>query len=221
MSSSNNRLKLVQMAVAQAGRGAEIYSHAKDLLNVMLRSWAFEKKYPNLRKVGDAITLSTGSSTAALPSDFGYGMDNLLFGTDQISLDEKDFDEFIKLGGIPTASQNNARPSYYTVDKNAGLFRFNQKADKDYTFIPIYFHIPADIALNSDGDASTVWFDDDDTIIQGLVEYIYQFADDPREFTQHQKQDKKKAEFRRGTTPINGGSTGIRLASSWFRQRRP
>jgi hypothetical protein len=221
MASEKTRLAIVQLAVAQAGRGPELYDHAKELLNLRLRSWAFESKYNQLRKIGTQITLSAGQITATLPTDFGFGMENLLFGAEALPMEELELDEFIARGGFPHASATNGRPTFYTLDKNAGVIRFNTTADQDYPMTPIYYYAPDSISLQSSGDVQKVWFDDEYTLIQALIEDIYQFVSDDREMFQGQKTEAKKAEFKRGTKAMSGGTPTIRLSGSWFKGRRP
>lgn len=217
MSSSYTRLEIVQLAVAQGGRGSELYEHAKNCLNLLLRSWAFSSKYEQLKKVGDSISLATGTSTVDLPEDFGFGMDNLLLGDERQALPEVDMDEFVRLGGFPKVGASTARPRFYMIDKNAGVIRFNCSAKADYDIIPIYYSVPANLPTTSTGDDDNVWFDDDHTLIQALVELIFQFNGDVREFNQSARAQALKGEFNRGTKSMSGGVSTLKLSSRHFK----
>jgi hypothetical protein len=208
MASSKTKLELVELACMQAGRGAELHGHAKDLLDLMLKSWALKAKYPTLRKIGSEVTLAAGTCTVALPTDLGAGSENMLFSDSGKPMDEKAPDEFLSSGLFPIAGRTG-RPCFYMLDKEASLIRFNTYADQNYTLIPIYFKIPP--ALIADTD--TVWHEDDEGIVQGLVELIYQYKEDPRELAQGQKVDNKLANYRRGTVPTGGGTSRMRLSS--------
>lgn len=209
------RLEIVQKSLWLAGRDVSLSSSAKDWLNDLLRNWALEYKYPSLRKVGSTLTLAAGSSTVALPTDYGAGMDNLLFGDEKTPLFEKTGDEFVDLGGFPASTAGNTRPVFYMIDKQASIFRFNSQADKAYSFIPIYFSAPAAIT----NDNAFPWFEDDKVLIQGLIGEIYQYTEDPREENQFMKVERLKASFRRGIISSTGGPKKIRLVSNTFRPR--
>jgi hypothetical protein len=187
------------MAVAQAGRGAELHAHAKQLLNILLRSMAIKAKYPALRKVGVEATLAAGSSTVILPSDFGAGSEYLMLGSEKNPINEKSLADFTSLGGFKAPS---GRPTFYMIDEEAGLIRFNTTADQAYPVIPVYFKVPEPIPLTSDGDLMRPWFNDDDTLIEALIEKIYQFKQDEREGFQGNKVRNAIGEVRRGQ--ING-----------------
>lgn len=219
MSSTGTRLEIVQRAVKLAGRGAELHQLAKELLNDLCKSWSLEYKHPDLKKVGTAITLSAGSSTAALPDDLGAGMESLLFGSENIPLDEKTMDEFVDLGGFPQSSSATGRPSFYSVDKEAGLFRFNRSADSGYSFTPIYYKVAPTIPYSSAGDNTKIWIDDDKLAIQGLIELLYQYLGDVREESQGIRVERMKASWRRGSVPMGGGGSRIKLASDKFKRR--
>ncbi len=214
MSTSTNRLSIVQRALKQAGRGVEIRAHVNELLNVMLRSWAIESKYPQLRKIGAALTLNAGANTVSLPSDFGFGMDNLMFGDERRPLIEQDADAFMLGGGIEDINATAARPTGYMIDKQADQIRFNRTAEKAYSMIPVYFFLPAGLT----SDTEFPWYDDDMIVEQGLVAMIYQYTEDEREISQFQKVVSLKKEFRRGIIPLMGGSTKMRLAKSTFKR---
>lgn len=215
MASSATRIEIVMRATKLAGRGAEIYPLAKEFLNDILRSWAMESKFPLLRKVGSEITLS--GVTAPLPSDFGAGMDNLLFGVERKPLEEYDFEDFVRSNGFQPIGSGSGRPSFYTIDQNENVFRFNRVPDQSYPFIPIYFRVPDDIPLDQTGDNQTVWFSDNNAIIEAVVEKIYQYKEDPREFTQAQKVDALKGRFKRGVGGIGGGSQRLQLSRKAFK----
>lgn len=219
MASAATRYDIVIRALKLAGRGVELRSLAEQLLNDMLRQWSREHKYPELKVVGSATPLAQGSQTAPLPTDFGAGMDNLVFGPEGSPLDEVDMDEFIQRGGMSVQSGTTGRPIFYTIDKNAKLFRFNSPADQAYTFVPIYFKIADTIPQTPTGDATQVFHDNDSLVIQGLIEMIYQYTVDDREFTQHQKVESMRAADRRGAGAMTGGPNRIKLSSK-FRNNR-
>ena len=220
MSSASTRIEIVQRAVKQAGRSAELHAHAKELLNDLLRYCAITKRYKTLRKVGSSLTLSSGSSTAPLPSDFGSATENLLFGTEKLSLTEFEMDDFIERGGFPQDSTTNSRPSFYMTDTEAGVWRFNTSADQAYSFIPVYYKLPANLSVDQSADQEKIWYENDEAIIEGLIWKIYGYTDDAREFTQEQRWERLDAEYRRGTLPIQGGAARLRLSSATFRPRR-
>lgn len=218
MASKSTRYQLVMRALTLAGRDARLRSEAEQWLNDLLRAWAFEYKYPSLRRTGSVVTLPAGSTTAALPADLGAGMDNLLIGNDKIPLYEYSMDEFVSNNGFPgVLNPAQGLPSKYAVDENAGLFRFNSTADQNYDLIPIYYASPDPIPQTPAGDAMAVWMDDDQLVVQGLIEIIYQYTGDQREIVQGQKVDKLKNQYRRGAVPMGGGSTRIMLARTRFK----
>ena len=196
-----------------SGRGVELTSITNDLLNDLLRDLAYEHKWPELRKVGATETLA--GITHPLPSDFGNGMDNLLFGDEKVPLKEYDADDFVFQRGFPEASQGNSRPDRYMVDLDANVFRFNHTPDKTYSFVPIYYKTPA--AITNDND--NPWFTNDRVLIQLLMAEIMTYTDDERQFTQEQKARGLLAEFKRGVTARTGGSKTVSLARGTFRQR--
>lgn len=216
MAATSTRIEIVQKALKLAGRSAELNQLGRELLNDLLKSIALKAKYPALRKVGAEQSLPAGSSTVALPSDFGAGSDHLVFGTERSSMYEKTPDEFFDAGGL-RASSTTGRPTIYMIDKEAGLFRFNATADQAYGFIPVYFKLPAAIPLDASGDSQKPWFDDDLTLTQGLIELIYQYTGDAREFQQGTKFKQDLAEVRRGIVPMGGGTSRITLSKSRFR----
>jgi hypothetical protein len=218
MSSTSTRYELVIRALQLAGRGVELRSSVEQWLNDILKSWALEYKWPALRKVGSSQTLSAGTSTVSLPSDMGSGMESLTFGDEKVPLDEYSMDEFVIRGGFPSSGASSGRPSFYTVDREAGLFRFNVAADQNYSFTPIYFKVPDAIAQTSSGDNQTVWVDDDNLVVQGLIQMIYQYTGDQREFAQEQKVNAMKATLKRGLVPMSGGPARMQLSRVRFKR---
>lgn len=218
MSSKSTRSKIVDRALKLAGRGNELKSLANELLNDVLRDWALEYKYPSLRKVGSTVTLAAQSTTVSLPSDYGAGMDQLLIGDDKRPLDEMTMDDFTNKGGFPSASAGTGMPTLYYVDREAGLIRFNNSADQAYVVTPIYYKVPDPIDTSAAGDNVLPWFDNDGVLIQGLIQLIYQYKGDEREFLQEQRVERMKASTRRGLIPIAGGSNRVGLARSRFRK---
>lgn len=217
MPSRSTRLEIVTRALSLAGRDVRLRTEAEQWLNDMLRDWAFEYKYPCLRKIGSASTLASGQSRAALPADFGAGTDNLLFGSEKVPIYERDMDEFVQARGFQGDNPTSGRPTAYAVDHVAQEFVFNATADKDYPFIPIYYRCPDAIAQTSEGDSENVWMPNDALVVQGLIEVIYQYTGDQREQPQYQKVQALKANYRRGVMPMGGGSSRIKLARTRFK----
>lgn len=216
MSSTSNRGQIVLRALGLAGRGVEIRDSANEWLDDLLQYWAQTYRFPSLRKIGDAITLSAGTSSVALPSDFGAGMAKLglLFGTEKVPLSEKTDEEFITLNGFQAPT---GRPIFYMVDKNGGKFVFNTTADKDYTFIPIYFRLPSRIQNGLDGDTEKLWLDSDHLAVQGLIHQIYIFTGDDRELAQERVVEKILAKVLRSSMQLGGGSARLGLSPERFR----
>lgn len=184
----------------------------------MLRKWSLEYKYPVLRKLGDVQTLSAGSSSLALPLDYGAGIDSLLLGTERSPLYERSPDEFVQFNGM---SGSNGRPQFYMVDQEAGLIRFNLVSDDSYSVQMIYYKAPADIAVSdSTGDSQNVWMPDDELVIQGLIQMIYQYANDEREGAQGEIVKALKGDYRRGCVPMGGGVNKILLSPRAFKRNR-
>jgi hypothetical protein len=219
MPSSLTRQVLVETAAKQAGRSAEIYAHSKLLLNNLLRANALQRRYRVLKKVGTAITLPQGSDTAVLPEDFGAAFESLNPENSRNPLIEFEMDDFIERGGMFRSGSSTGEPLFYTVDREASLIRFNCPANKNFSYIPVYYKLPAPYALDSSADNTKVWYEDDLTLIEGLMAYIFQYTDDQRHIEQLQKFDVLDSKYRAGTQPIQGGSSKIRLASSTFRTR--
>lgn len=213
--SRSTKLALVQRALKQAGRGQELQAHAKELFDDMLDNWAREFKYPRLRKVGSSLSLTGGSSTVSLPSDYGAGMDNLLFSDSKIPLQEVDGDDFIYSGGFEEDIVSRSVPDRYYVDEQAGLIRLNAAPSSAQSLIPIYFSLPVPV-----GDNDTVWYPDDKILVEGLVAEIYQFNGDERENDQFIKVEALKNKNLRGLIPLAGGSTRIKMARTRFRPVR-
>lgn len=221
MASSSTRAQIVQLALAKAGRGTELTSISNQLLNTLLRHWAITYRFPNLRKVGAQQTLNQGLTTAALPSDFGAGMEKegMIFGTDAIPLSEKNSEEFSFIGGWPPSTAGSSRPIYYMIDRNAGLFRFNYTADQNYPFTPIYYSCPSDLPTDATGDNLHPWLDSDKLIIEGLVAEIYSYKEDEREFAQEKRVDRLMEQYRKGMVP-SGGNQRIMPSPERFKTVR-
>jgi hypothetical protein len=225
MSSSSTRAQLVTRALSLAGRGVELQSEANDWLNDMLRDWALDFKFPSLRKVGVSLTLSAGNSTLDLPSDFGAGMEKqgLLLGDEATPLGEKDFQEFTTLGGFPSSSAGSGRPVFYMVDKNAKKFIFNCVADRAYAVKATYYACPDRIPNTAAGDLQSVWPDNDNIVVQGLIERIYQFTNDAREAGQANKvyhpQSGMFTVWKRQLATM-GGTSRVQLSPERFKRVR-
>jgi hypothetical protein len=220
-SSSLTRLETVTTALALAGRDVGIRSLAESLLNMVLKHMALEYKYPVLRKVGDVQTLASGSSTTDLPSDWGAGGDNLLFGDDRLPIWELSMDDFVAAGGFPGTNVSTGRPSRYIADQNANQFRFNSTADQNYSFIPVYYSCPAAIPSGDIAyDSQKLWMPNDDINVQGLVWKIFQYTGDVREAQQFQLWERLKAQYRQGSVPLGGGSNRVGLSRQTFKTRK-
>lgn len=213
--SASTKLAIITRALALAGRNMELKEITTQLLDDLLRDWAQSKKFPQLNKTGATVFLGAGATTVPLPTDYGAGMDNLLFSDDKIPLEEFDADDFVHRRGFPRILDGNGRPTLYTVDEESGIFRFNRTSDKVYQVIPIYFKIPPNV-----GDAETVWYKNDRVLIKSLVGEIMEFTGDERELVQQQKALALKANFERGDLSKTGGSKTITLSRQVFRPRR-
>lgn len=225
MPSSANRYQIVTRALNLSGRGNELRAQANDWLNEMLRDWALDFQYPQLRVVGVAGTLPTGSSTATLPTDFGisFAKQGILFGVEKIPLDEKEYEEFVSLWGFPGSTTSPGRPRFYMVDRNGGNIVFNSVADQSYPFLMTYYKVPADIPTDATGDGQQVWVSSDNVVTQGLIERIYQFTLDEREQTQHQKvyhpEEGLLSKWQRQVAKM-GGQNRLQLSPARFRTVR-
>lgn len=220
MPSASTRIEIVQRAVKQAGRSAEIYAHAKELLNDLLRGCAYNNRYKILKKVGAQLVLPAGSDTLALPVDFGAATDSLIFDDTALPLIEFELDDFVERGGFQRVGVSSNRPSFFMTDTNARLWRFGSVADKNYTFTPVYFVVPENIPVEQSSDQEKVWYENDEAIINGLIWKIFGYTDDVREQAQKAVWEQKDAEYRRGTSPIQAGSTKLRLSRASFPLRR-
>lgn len=220
MPSKSTRYQIIVRALTLAGRDIRLRDQCAEWLNDMLRAWAFEYKYPTLRKIGTPITLSIGSCEANLPDDFGAGSDNVLFGDSRIPIYEKSVDEFVADGGFVQVNQGSGTPSFYMVDREAAKFRFNQIANKDYQFIPVYYKNPDPIPVDSASDTEKVWMENDKLVVEGLIECIYQYTGDVRELAQAQKVIALRDAYRRGVVPVGGGVNKITLSRTAFKRRR-
>lgn len=221
MASSKTRSQIVEEALTRAGRDVSLRELGNTMLNGMLRKWALEYKYPVLRKLGSVQTLSAGSSSLALPSDLGAGVDSLLLGTERFPLYERSSDEFIQSQGYPdTSNPSVGKPVFYMVDQEAELARFNTSADQAYPVQFVYFKAPADLSLDSTDDALKVWCPDDELVIQGLIQLIYQYNNDEREGPQYQLVQALKGQYRAGSVPMGGGINKILLSPRTFPRRR-
>ena len=204
---NSTRLQIVLKSLQLAGRGVELREICEDLLNDMLRSWALEFKYPQLSKQGTPTTLNAGSRYITLFSDYGAGMDNLVFDTSPMV--ELDRDTFVQYDGFRDAV---GRPQFYMVDEESQRLVFGRVADKNYTVLPFYYKIPAALTL----DTEKPWFKDDKTIVQGLIAEIYQYTEDPRENAQFQKVEFMMKKIRGGIVAMGGGPKKIPLSSTTF-----
>lgn len=216
MPSALSRIEIVQAAVMQAGRSAELYSHAKVLLNAILRDQALKNRYRQLRKNFDgSAVLSTGQNSLVI-GDLGAGIETLSFAGSTAILSEYDPDDFAGRAGTYTASQST-RPNFFTLDVEESRLRFNAVADRNYALAGTYYRLPADIPVGAEGDESKLWYSNDLAIIQGLIAYIYQYTNDERELLQAQRFEKMDGEYRRGIAPMAGGTQRIRLSSKFTR----
>lgn len=219
MPSSLGRLEIVEVAVKQAGRSAELYAHSKLLLNNLLRNRALSKKYRVLKKIGTTITLVQGADTVDLPTDFGAAFESILPLDGSQPIIELESADFTERGGFHRSGSTTGCPIFCMVDREAGKVRFNCVANKNFDLQPIYYKLPAPYTLDSTDDNTKVWYEDDEALIEGLIARIYQYTDDPREGGQVTKFEAWDGQYRAGTTPIQAGSSRIRLAKSTFRTR--
>lgn len=220
MTANTTRAAIVNKSLQRAGRGNELKSLANEMLNDVLHDLAYTGKYPVLHKIGALTSLPPSTSTVALPSDFGIGMDSLAFDDQIVPLVEYTKEEFADAGFMKTSINTTGRPVAYTIDLEGGLIRFDVISNIAYTFIPIYYKIPDAIPLDATGDNFKPWFPNDLVLVQKLIAEIYQFTEDPREIAQDAKADKKLAEYQRANFKISGGSSRLRLAPQIFRRRQ-
>lgn len=222
MASSLNRGQIVQQALTLAGRSTELKQSANIWLNMFLKHVSMTYRFPELRKVGAATSLSIGSSTAPLPSDFGAGMakSGMVFGSDNKPMDEKDFEDFVVNNGFPpTNNTGSGRPMIYIVDREAGVFRFNMSADTAYPFFPVYFRLPTIPDASTQHDTDSVWISDDIINVEGLKWFIYVFTEDEREMAQEARVDKMLMKWERQVTQT-GGVSRIMPSPARFKQTR-
>jgi len=218
--SSKKRSDVVLVALKKAGRGVEIKELAEIFLNDVLKDEALRNRYPVLRKTGSG-TLATGSSTASVPTDYGAGMENLLMGENRIPLIEKSNDDFTMLNGYRAdAIDSTGPPLFYTIDQEAGLIRFNVKADKAYPLVLVYYKLPADIELGAGGDNDYPWYPNDKVLVNLLKAEIFEYVDDERQYVALDRADQEAAKYRRGVFPQQGGSVRVTLNPSRFRNPR-
>lgn len=216
MASNSTRLEIVQRAVKLSGRSAELYGEAKAWLNDLLGDLADKNRYKELLKVFDGtLTLQGGQSTVAFPSDMGSGIESILLNNEGQPLVELEFDDFVAANGFRPASMRSTRPTAYYFDKEARLIRFNATADQAYSLSGAYYKKPLPYATDATDDNTKIWYSNDAVIVQGLIQIVYQFTGDQREFLQEQKFLRMDGEYRRGTAPLNGGVTRIRLSSKF------
>lgn len=216
MPSSSTRLEIVQRAVKLGGRSAELYGEAKAWLNDLLGHLAEKNKYPALFKVFDrTLTLSAGGSTVAFPSDMGAGVESIVLDNEGTPLTELAFDDYVSAGCFQPTNASPGRPTAYFVDKNARVIRFNCAANKAYSLSGGYYQKPVAYAVDATDDDTQIWYSDDATIVEGLVQKVYQYTGDQREFIQDQKFQNMDANFRRGNMPMSGGVQRVRLSSKF------
>lgn len=219
MGSSLSRIKIVETAITQAGRGAELNDHARLLLNAILKDQATRFRYPVLKKVGAPMILPAGATSIAVPDDFGAGAEAMLFGVEKMQILETMMPDFIRAYGFPRDDAQASRPTAFMVDDEAQSFRFNAIADQDYPFIPIYFKLPADLAIDDTDDPTKLWYGNDLSIINGLMWAIYQYTDDSREDKQKGLFEKMDGDYRRGVMSKQNAGQRMRLSLGAFRPR--
>lgn len=212
MSSAFSRGQIVTDALSLAGRGSELKQSCNQWLSYALRDLGLTFRFPELRKVGTAQTLSQGSQTVALPTDFGAGMaeSGMIFGTDNKPLQEVSYEEFATGRGFPVAG-TSGRPFRYLVDLNAQVFRFDRFADQNYSFTPVYFITPPLQPVDTSSDNLPVWLDNDMLAVHALIWWIYVFTNDEREQVQEARVEKMCLKWMRQTVKMGG--TGRLLPS--------
>lgn len=218
MPSTSSRGQIVTDALSLAGRSQELKQSCNQWLNYFLRDVGLTFRFPELRKVGSPQTLAIGQSTAALPADFGAGMEKLgmIFGPDNKPLSEMSYEEFANTNGFPVGGAGSGRPYLYIVDLNARVFRFNGVADQAYLFTPTYFTQPPLLDVATSQDSQSVWLDNDMIAVQGLIWMIYQFTDDPREEAQEARVDRMLKKWQRETVKM-GGTSRVLLSPARFK----
>lgn len=208
MSSTYTRAQIVTDALSLAGRSMELKGSCAQWLNYFLLHIGTTFRFPELRKVGTPGTLAIGQQTAALPADLGNGMadQGMLFGPDMKPLEEKSYQEFAQNIGFFQPNTGNGRPLQYMVDLQAGVFRFNRAADQAYAFTPVYYMAPPLPAVDSTGDLTKLWLDNDMIAVQGLIWVIYQFTGDEREDKQAALVEKLLIKWERSRVMMGGPS---------------
>lgn len=219
MSSTATRSAIVLSALSLAGRSTELKTSANEWLNYFLLHVGLTFQFPELRKVGSSQTLALGTSTVALPTDLGNGMDKfgMIFGPNNQPLPECSFEEFSAKGGFSADPSATGKPQFYLVDKNAGVFRFNVAADQNYAFTPVYFIKPTLPSTDPSGDSDLLWLDNDIISVSGLMWFIYMFTEDAREPMQEARVERLLSQWKRETVKI-GGSATLQLAQSVFKR---
>lgn len=218
MSSVYTRGQIVTDALALAGRSSELRQSCNQWLNYFLIHVSTTFRFPELRKVGSVQTLSLGTQTAALPADFGNGMEKqgMLFGPDMKPLEEKSYEEFAQNYGFFQTGSGNGRPVQYMVDLNAQVFRFNRSADQNYSFTPVYYMACPLLGVDTAFDTSKVWLDNDLLAVEGLKWMIYVYTEDPREDKQGAKVEALINQWKRELVKM-GGTSRILLSPARFK----
>ncbi len=207
MSSVISRGQIVSDALSLAGRSTELKSAAAQWLNYFLAHIGTTFRFPELRKNGAQQVLPMGTSTVALPADFGSGMEKqgMIFGADNKPLDERTYEDFASNNGFqPTPG--TGRPFFYIVDREAGVFRFSTNADQAYPFFPVYFKKPPLVDPDPSNDSQKIWLDDDMIAVQGLMWMIYTFTNDEREAAQEARVERMLVKWIRETVKTGGTS---------------
>ena len=119
----------------------------------------------------------------------------------------------MKAGCFQPTGASTGRPTAYFVDKNARVIRFNCAANKVYSVSGGYYQKPLPYAVDSTDDNTKLGYSDDATIVEGLIQKVYQYTNDQREFVQDQKFRSMDGEYRRGNMPMSGGVQRVRLSS--------
>lgn len=207
MSSSTSRGQIVLDALSLAGRSTELKSAATQWLNYGLRDLGLTFRFPELRKTGSAQTLSAGSNTSPLPSDFGAGMEKsgmLVNDTGKV-IEEVSFEDFSINQNSPIQNATGS-PLRYIVSLESSTFRFDKNADKAYTLIPTYFKTPPLLSTDSSDDSKKIWLDNDAIAVHMLMWWIYIFTEDPREMAQEARVNRMVTRWQRETVKMGGTS---------------